>query len=50
MKNLITCFQAFCLGAIVMAYVADYNRNQLPTALLFLTISIVFRLIGSKNV
>lgn len=42
--HLFTAFQGFLFGAIVMGFVADYNTNQLPIALIFLVLSVVSRL------
>lgn len=33
--------QGFCLGAIVMAYIADYNREQLPIAVGCLVLAVL---------
>lgn len=42
-EHLYSGFQGFCIGAIVMAYIADYNRSQLPFALVCILISILLR-------
>lgn len=47
-EHLYSGFQGFCIGAIAMAYVADYNRSQLPFALMCLFMSIFLR-VKSKN-
>jgi hypothetical protein len=47
-EHLYTAFQGFLVGAIVMAYVSNYNRSQLPIALLFAVIGILSR-VGSKK-
>lgn len=47
MKHLHTAIQGFGAGSIVMAYVSNYNRSQLPLATILLVMSILFRL-GSK--
>lgn len=46
--DLYTGFQGFCLGAIAMAYVYNYNRRQLLIAITFLTLSIISRLLYKK--
>lgn len=46
--DLHTGLQGFTIGAIAMAYVANYNRSQLPMAVLCVIISIICRL-GSKK-
>lgn len=43
-ENLYSAFQGFLLGSIVMAYIADYNKEQLPIAFMFLAISVLSRL------
>lgn len=43
--HLYSGLQGFALGAILMAYVVDYNRSQLPMAFIFLIISIALRFI-----
>lgn len=47
-EHLYTGFQGFCLGAIVMAYITNYNRTQLPIAVVCLVISILSRLASKK--
>lgn len=47
-ENLYTWLQGFGLGAITMAYVANYNRKQLPIAALFLVFSILLRVKTKK--
>lgn len=39
---LLTALQGFLVGAIVMAFIADYNRSQLPLAVLCLLASFLF--------
>lgn len=48
-EHLLTLVQGFGLGALVMAYVADYNRGQLPLAVMFLVISIIFRILVNRE-
>lgn len=48
-SHLYTGVQGFGLGAIAMAYVANYNRSQLPIALLCLGVSIVCRIKTQKK-
>ena len=43
-EQLYTALQSFAAGAIVMAYIANYNRNQLQTAVLCLLFSIAARM------
>lgn len=47
-EHLYSGFQGFCIGAIVMAYINNYNTSQLPFALICIVISILAR-IGSKK-
>lgn len=47
-EHLYSALQGFGLGGIVMAYITNYNRSQLPIALLCLIFSIVCRF-GSKK-
>ena len=44
MKNLLTGLQGFGFGAIVMAYICNYNKDQLPVALVLLTFSVISRI------
>lgn len=46
-EHLYTAFQGGAIGAIAMAYVADYNRSQLPLAIICIVISILSR-VASK--
>lgn len=46
-EHLYTALQAGAIGAILMAYIADYNRGQLPLAIMCLSLSILCR-IASK--
>lgn len=48
MKRLYTAFLGFGVGSIVMGYVANYNRSQLPIALVCLIILILCEL-GNKE-
>ena len=43
-----TAFQGFLVGALLMAYVADYNREQLPFALLALILSFLCRFASGR--
>ena len=43
-EHLYTALQGFAGGAIVMAYITNYNRSQLPIAVLCLLFSIAVRL------
>lgn len=43
-EHLYSGLQGFGFGAIIMAYINNYNRSQLPFALLCLILSILFRL------
>ena len=43
-EHLYTALQSFAAGAIVMAYIANYNRNQLQIAVLCLLFSIAVRM------
>lgn len=43
LKHFYTGAQGFALGGIAMAYIANYNRSQLPFALICWTLSILFR-------
>ena len=43
-EHLYTVLQGFGAGAIIMAYVANYNRSQLPLAILCMIISILLRI------
>lgn len=43
-EHIHTGLQGFGFGAIVMAYIANYNRDQLLMALIFLIFSILLRL------
>lgn len=43
-----TAFQGFLLGALVMAYVADYNRSQLPLAFLAFMLSVLCRFASDR--
>lgn len=43
MKHLYTAFQGFLGGAIVMAIVTGYNKDQIPFAIIALFMSIVTR-------
>lgn len=43
-EHLYTALQGFASGAIVMAYITNYNRSQLPIAVLCLLFSIVTRM------
>lgn len=47
-EHLYSAFQGFCIGSIVMAYVANYNTSRLPIAILCIAVSILSRL-GSKK-
>ena len=48
LEHLYSGVQGFALGGIIMAYIADYNRSQLPIALLFLGISFICRIAYKK--
>lgn len=37
----LSLLHSFTLGAIVMAYIADYNRSQLPWAIICLSVGII---------
>jgi len=39
-----TALQGFGAGAIVMAYVANYNKGQLPIAMMCLIASVILRI------
>lgn len=47
-EHLYTTLQGFAAGAIVMAYITNYNRNQLHIAVLCLLFSIAVRM-GEKD-
>lgn len=47
-EHLYSGVQGFGLGAILMAYVCNYNRSQLPFALMCLVFSILSRLAYKK--
>lgn len=47
-EHLYTGLQGFGIGAIVMAYVSNYNRSQLPIAALCIIISILLRFTDKK--
>ena len=42
--KVLTCIQCFGAGSIVMAFIADYNRSQLPLAAICLLYSVILRL------
>lgn len=44
--DLYTGLQGFALAAILIAYVADYNRSQLPFALMCLIFSVMLRVLN----
>lgn len=48
LEHLYTGFQGFVVGAIAMAYVADYNTSQLPIAILFILVAIISRIAHNK--
>lgn len=47
-EHLYTALQGFGFGAIVMAYITNYNTSQLPTALIGLTLSVICRIASKK--
>ena len=48
-ENFHSALQGFATGAIITAYIADYNRNQLPIAAVCLILSIVLRMISKSR-
>lgn len=46
--NILSGLQGFGLGAILMAYVCNYNRSQLPVAVMCLVASVIFRVITKE--
>lgn len=46
-EHLYTALQGFVAGAIAIAYIANYNRSQLPIAIICLIFSVLLRL-GNK--
>ena len=46
-EQLYTALQSFVAGSIVMAYIANYHRNQLQIAVLCLLFSIVTRMLAN---
>lgn len=43
MSRLYDIVQGFAAGALVMAFIADYNRSSLPMAFICLILSIILR-------
>ena len=43
-----TALQAFAVGALVMAYIADYNTRQLPIASVAVALSILLRILQNR--
>lgn len=39
----------FVLGGIFMAYIANYNRDRIPIALLMLLASVLFNIVNNKK-
>lgn len=43
-EHFLTALQGFCAGGIAMAYVSNYNAGNLEIAIIFLILSILFRI------
>ena len=48
LSHIYTAIQAFVLCVIVMEFIFNYNRSQLPIALICLIISVFARVLNKK--